>query len=31
MIREWLADEAQNEDPGGLWFSLPEDAWTLPS
>jgi hypothetical protein len=24
VIREWLANGAQDEDPGGLWFALPE-------
>ena len=31
VIREWLANGAQNEDPGGLWFALAEDAWAPPS
>ena len=31
VIREWLANGAQDEDPGGLWFALAEDAWTPPS
>jgi hypothetical protein len=24
VIREWLANGAKDEDPGGLWFALPE-------
>ena len=24
VVREWLANGAQDEDPGGLWFALPE-------
>jgi hypothetical protein len=31
VVAEWLAKGAQNEDPGGLWFSLPQYAWTPPS
>ena len=31
VIREWLANGAQDEDPGGLWFALPQYAWTQPS
>jgi hypothetical protein len=31
VIREWLANGAQDEDPGGLWFALPQYAWTPPS
>lgn len=31
VIREWLANGAKNEDPGGLWFALSENAWTPPS
>ena len=30
VIREWLANGAQNGDPGGLWFALPQYAWTPP-
>lgn len=31
VVREWLANGAQDEDPGGLWFALAEDAWAPPS
>jgi hypothetical protein len=31
VVREWLANGAQDEDPGGLWFALPQYAWTPPS
>ncbi|MFL4991377.1 MAG: hypothetical protein ACJ8CF_12145 [Microvirga sp.] len=31
VIREWLANGAQDEDPGGLWFALAEDAWAPPT
>jgi len=31
VIREWLANGARDEDPGGLWFVLPQYAWTPPS
>ena len=31
VIREWLANGAQDEDPGGLWFALAEDAWAPPA
>ncbi|MGO4571547.1 hypothetical protein [Microvirga sp. 2TAF3] len=24
VVREWLANGAKDEDPGGLWFALPE-------
>ncbi len=24
VVREWLANGAQDEDPGGLWFALPD-------
>lgn len=24
VVREWLAHGAKDEDPGGLWFALPE-------
>ena len=27
VVREWLANGAKDEDPGGLWFALREDAW----
>jgi hypothetical protein len=30
VVREWLANGARNEDPGGLWFALPQFAWTPP-
>ena len=30
VVREWLANGAPNEDPGGLWFALPEHAWAPP-
>ena len=30
VMREWLANGAGDEDPGGLWFTLPENAWTPP-
>jgi len=30
VLREWLANGAQDEDPGGLWFARPETAWTPP-
>ena len=30
VVREWLANGAQDEDPGGLWFALPETAWVPP-
>ena len=30
MMREWLTNGAQDEDPGGLWFALREDAWMPP-
>jgi hypothetical protein len=30
VVREWLANGAKNEDPGGLWFALPQYAWTPP-
>ena len=26
VVREWLANGAKNENPGGLWFALREDA-----
>lgn len=28
VVREWLANGAKDEDPGGLWFALREYAWT---
>jgi hypothetical protein len=28
VMREWLANGAQDEDPGGLWFALPEKCET---
>jgi hypothetical protein len=31
VIREWLANGAQDEDPGGLWFALAEDTWVPPT
>ncbi|EIM30608.1 hypothetical protein MicloDRAFT_00008580 [Microvirga lotononidis] len=31
VVREWLANGAKDEDPGGLWFALREYAWTPPS
>jgi hypothetical protein len=31
VVREWLANGARDEDPGGLWFALPQYAWTPPS
>ena len=31
VIREGPANGAQDEDPGGLWFALPQYAWTPPS
>ena len=31
VVREWLANGAQDEDPGGLWFAMPQYAWTPPS
>jgi hypothetical protein len=30
VVREWLANGVGNEAPGGLWFALPELAWTPP-
>jgi hypothetical protein len=30
VVREWLANGAKDEDPGGLWFALREDAWFPP-
>jgi hypothetical protein len=30
VVREWLANGAKDEDPGGLWFALREYAWTPP-
>jgi hypothetical protein len=30
VMREWLARGATEEDPGWLWFALPEKAWTPP-
>jgi len=30
VVAEWLAKGAKNENPGGLWFALREDAWTPP-
>ncbi|MGO4572281.1 hypothetical protein [Microvirga sp. 2TAF3] len=30
VVREWLANGAKDEDPGGLWFALKEYAWTPP-
>ena len=30
VLREWLANGAQDEDPDGLWFARPETAWTPP-
>jgi hypothetical protein len=30
VMREWLARGATEEDPGWLWFALPENAWTPP-
>lgn len=30
VVREWLANGAKNEDPGGLWFALREKAWMPP-
>ena len=29
-MSEWLANGARDEDPGGLWFALREDAWMPP-
>jgi hypothetical protein len=31
IVCEWLANGAKDEDPGGLWFALPQYAWTPPS
>jgi hypothetical protein len=31
VIGEWLANGAQDEDPGGLWFALAEYAWAPPT
>ena len=31
VVREWLANGARDEDPGGLWFALKEHAWTPPA
>jgi hypothetical protein len=28
VVREWLANGAGDEDPGGLWFARAESAWT---
>ena len=30
VMREWLANGSRDEDPEGLSFALPEDAWTPP-
>jgi len=30
VVREWLANGATNEDPGGLWFARRERAWFPP-
>lgn len=30
VVREWLGNGAKDEDPGGLWFALREDAWSPP-
>jgi len=30
VVREWLANGAKDEDPGGLWFALREHAWMPP-
>lgn len=30
VLQEWLANGAKDEDPGGLWFALP-DAYWVPS
>jgi hypothetical protein len=30
-VSELRANGAQDEDPGGLWFALPQYAWTPPS
>ncbi|WP_114945730.1 hypothetical protein [Microvirga calopogonii] len=30
VVREWLANGAKDEDPGGLWFALREYAWMPP-
>lgn len=31
VVREWLANGARDEDPGGLWFARRERAWFPPS
>lgn len=31
VVREWLANGAKDEDPGGLWFALKKYAWTPPA
>ena len=31
VVREWLANGAKDENPGGLWFALREDAWFPPA
>jgi hypothetical protein len=31
VIREWLANGAKDDDPGGLWSALPQYAWAPPS
>ncbi len=30
VIAEWLANGSPNDDPGGLWFALPQWAWLPP-
>jgi hypothetical protein len=30
VLREWIANGMRDEDPGGLWFVLPEHAWMPP-
>ncbi|MBF9233441.1 hypothetical protein [Microvirga alba] len=30
VVREWLANGARDEDPGGLWFALREYVWMPP-
>ncbi|MBA1155872.1 hypothetical protein [Microvirga mediterraneensis] len=31
VVREWLANGAKDEDPGGLWFARRERAWFPPA
>ncbi|HEY8564724.1 MAG TPA: hypothetical protein VIL65_04435 [Beijerinckiaceae bacterium] len=28
VVREWLSNGARDEDPGGLWFALPDHPGT---